>query len=161
MLVLPGSMAWWDSKCSPFFILSFCLILFFLLPQIYTCHFLGVDHIVAGGSRNNLCRLIDRRILMVWWLSWGRLWETAVAQWGSRGIVWRSPKFITLWRLKIKETGIVGDGKGLCLRSWRAAVNQRRQYWVRWSNGVAASKMVQKFLNCSLWTSGGPQAPSS
>ncbi|XP_053219727.1 dynein assembly factor with WDR repeat domains 1-like [Podarcis raffonei] len=32
--------------------------------QIYTCHFLGVDHIVAGGSRNNLCRLIDRRILM-------------------------------------------------------------------------------------------------
>ncbi|KAJ7313890.1 hypothetical protein JRQ81_005668 [Phrynocephalus forsythii] len=32
--------------------------------QIYTCHFLGLDHIIAGGSRNNLCRLIDRRILM-------------------------------------------------------------------------------------------------
>nr|XP_060636530.1 uncharacterized WD repeat-containing protein alr2800-like [Anolis sagrei ordinatus] len=32
--------------------------------QIYTCHFLGPDHIIAGGSRNNLCRLIDRRILM-------------------------------------------------------------------------------------------------
>ncbi|XP_053121083.1 dynein assembly factor with WDR repeat domains 1-like [Hemicordylus capensis] len=32
--------------------------------QIYTCHFLGLDHIVAGGSRNNTCRLIDRRILM-------------------------------------------------------------------------------------------------
>ncbi|KAJ6654410.1 hypothetical protein lerEdw1_007003 [Lerista edwardsae] len=32
--------------------------------QIYTCHFLGLDHIVSGGSRNNLCRLIDRRILM-------------------------------------------------------------------------------------------------
>uniref|UniRef100_A0ACB8EVG8 Uncharacterized protein n=1 Tax=Sphaerodactylus townsendi TaxID=933632 RepID=A0ACB8EVG8_9SAUR len=32
--------------------------------QIYTCHFLGNDHIVAGGSRSNLCRLIDRRILM-------------------------------------------------------------------------------------------------
>ncbi|KAF7238879.1 Dynein assembly factor with WDR repeat domains 1 [Varanus komodoensis] len=32
--------------------------------QIYTCHFLGLDYIIAGGSRNNLCRLIDRRILM-------------------------------------------------------------------------------------------------
>ncbi|KAL8176865.1 UNVERIFIED_CONTAM: hypothetical protein K2H54_040129 [Gekko kuhli] len=32
--------------------------------QIYTCHFLGTDHIVAGGSRNNICRLIDKRILM-------------------------------------------------------------------------------------------------
>ncbi|KAG8140384.1 hypothetical protein E2320_003072 [Naja naja] len=33
--------------------------------QLYTCHFLGTDYIIAGGSRNNLCRLIDRRILMV------------------------------------------------------------------------------------------------
>ncbi|XP_060112011.1 uncharacterized WD repeat-containing protein alr2800-like [Heteronotia binoei] len=32
--------------------------------QIYTCHFLGNDHIIAGGSRSNLCRLIDKRILM-------------------------------------------------------------------------------------------------
>ncbi|XP_026533312.1 COMPASS-like H3K4 histone methylase component WDR5B [Notechis scutatus] len=32
--------------------------------QLYTCHFLGTDYIIAGGSRNNLCRLIDRRILM-------------------------------------------------------------------------------------------------
>ncbi|XP_066578031.1 uncharacterized protein LOC136767878 isoform X2 [Amia ocellicauda] len=32
--------------------------------QIYSCHWLGPDHIMAGGSQSNMLRVIDRRTLL-------------------------------------------------------------------------------------------------
>ncbi|XP_036402615.1 katanin p80 WD40 repeat-containing subunit B1-like [Megalops cyprinoides] len=32
--------------------------------RIYTCHWLGQDHIIAGGSQSNMLRVIDRQTLL-------------------------------------------------------------------------------------------------